>query len=93
MTLAVYLRAIIVDVVADDASPSSLVQGLIVKDHSPGLLFEQRRRPISTWVLKDERNRLKVLAGAEGVTLAVYLRAVIADVMFEELHQTPKALE
>lgn len=48
------------------------------------LRYKARRSPIGTWLLRGERDRLFALAEAHGVTLAVYLRAVVADIIAEE---------
>lgn len=81
VTLSLYLRAVVVDAVVDEAVPTTIGQNSNGKLHD----FVNRCRPISTWVLKDERDRLQMLASAQGVSLSAYIRALVADVLAEEV--------
>lgn len=81
VTLSLYLRAVVVDAVVEEMVPTTIGQDATGRLYD----FVNRCRPISTWVLKDERARLQTLAAAQGVSLSAYLRALIADVLAEEV--------
>jgi hypothetical protein len=89
VSLAVYLQAVVVDVIAEitvRGYKAKAAQMAVSPQSSSAKLqdFVNCYRPVSTWVLSDERKCLQILANSRGVSLSAYLRTVIADVLAEE---------
>lgn len=46
--------------------------------------YNERNKPLTTWLTADEVARFQALAKAHGVTAAAYLRAVVVDALGDE---------
>lgn len=51
--------------------------------------YEQRNRPVGTWITAAEYELFYAIAEANHVKPAAYLRAMIADVIYEEKAKLP----
>lgn len=47
-------------------------------------VYEDRNKPVATWLTKQELELFRAICRANNVTPAAYLRAMIVDVLAEE---------